>query len=235
VKLINLNVTEGKLAASAVAQAKLKTSSGSVNGGTGNYTLPGGTYGFYPQIKKDGEVQSFTIGTTAGTTYATNISWTGITGYAQQRYVTSSGEVHWIFILRDKLTKDILGMYQAPDHPCFGNGGKPLVTPHPFGSYDPAKHEIIVINPSDEEVFNMQDACIVEDETKPDRDMLEVILEDYEIDEDLKTPWTKKEVTVGLPPGIDWKRMPEGSKVVPVKKRIPKLDYITTRKLWRRK
>jgi len=106
--------------------------------------------------------------------------------------------------------------------------------PHPFGSYDPDKHEIIVINPSDEDIFNMQDACVMP-EDKPDRDILEVIVKDYEIDEDLKTEWPKKEITVGLPKNIDWKRMPDGSKVVPVKKRIPQPEYVTTRKLWKKK
>ena len=223
---------------------------------TENLTLPGGEYGFYPQFKQTVSVggsipavlsSQFLSSYSIGETYLTKISlmhpsiqgtgggtYTVLTSYAQQRYVTSSGEVHWVFILRDKATKNIVSMYQAPDHPCFGNGGKPLLVPHPFGSYDSDKHEIIVINPSDEDVFNMQDACIMP-EDKPDRDILEVIMEDYEIDEDLQTEWPKKEITVGLPKNIDWKRMPKGSKVVPLKKRIPQPEYITTRKLWKRK
>lgn len=231
----------------SVSQAKLKTSTGSVSmvqGTLVNLTLPGGEYGFYPQVKGV-LTEVATVKVTAQiasalpvNSYVTNIAVSSDTQYsavyAQQRYVTSSGEVHWVFILRDKATKKILSMYQAPDHPCFGNGGKPLLVPHPFGDYNPEKHEIIVINPSDEDVFNMQDACIMP-EDKPDRDILEVITEDYEIDEDPKTEWPKKEITVGLPKNIDWKRMPEGSKVVPVKKRIPQPDYITTRKLWKRK
>jgi len=222
----------------SVSQAKLKTSSGSVGGANGNYTLPGGEYGFYPQIKDpfQGAVSATISSGVDATYYATIISLSSVTGapYAQQRYVTSSGEVHWVFILRDKVTKETISMYQAPDHPCFGNSGKPLLVPHPFGSYDPDKHEIIVINPSDEDVFNMQDACIMPKD-KPDRDILEVIMEDYEIDEDLQTEWPKKEITVGLPKNIDWKRMPEDSKVVPVRKRIPQPSYVTTRKLWKKK
>jgi len=230
---------------SSVSQSKLKTSQGSVSvtASSANLTLPGGEYGFYPQVKGAHTNSPYILeasihsGTTTPTSYTTNIFLSSPTasetGYAQQRYVTSSGEVFWIFILRDKTTKDIIATYQAPDHPCFGNGGKPLITPHPFGNYDPSKHEIIVINPSDEEVFNMQDACIMP-EDKADRDILEVIIEDYEIDEDLKTPWTKKEVTVGLPRGIDWKRMKDGTKITPIKKQIPQPDFITTRKLWKK-
>jgi hypothetical protein len=258
----DLSVTEGKLGASAVTQAKLKTSQASVNitktasygdslAISENCTLPGGEYGFYPQFKQvlsgdstTAAMQAYFVYGFVGTTYLARVhlAQTGaadygdatLTTYAQQRYVTSSGEVFWIFILRDKLTKQIVSMYQAPDHPCFGNGGKPLLVPHPFPDFNPEQHEIIVINPSDEDVFNMEDACIVEDETKPDRDMLEVITEDYEIDEDLQTPWPKKEITVGLPRGLDWKRN-TGETVIPVKKKIPKMDYITTRKLWKRK
>ena len=229
------------LADASVSQAKLKTSSGEVSttSTTGaNLTLPGGEYGFYPQLYGAIYSAGFCAQSSFGS-YTTNIVLAAMTGteytvYARQRYVTSSGEVHWVFILRDKTTKDTIAMYQAPDHPCFGNGGKPLLVPHPFGSYDPDKHEIIVINPSDEDIFNMQDACVMP-EDKPDRDILEVIVKDYEIDEDLKTEWPKKEITVGLPKNIDWKRMPDGSKVVPVRKRIPQPSYVTTRKLWKKK
>lgn len=231
------------LADASVTQAKLKTSTGSVSTTSTtqavNLTLPGGEYGFYPQLSGGASATIISYGSTSFSGWTTNIalrysSTSYFAVYARQRYVTSSGEVHWVFILRDKTTKDTIAMYQAPDHPCFGNGGKPLLVPHPFGSYDPDKHEIIVINPSDEDVFNMQDACIMP-EDKPDRDILEVIVKDYEIDEDLQTEWPKKEITVGLPKNIDWKRMPEVSKVVPVRKRIPQPSYVTTRKLWKKK
>lgn len=258
------SVTEVKLGAGAVAQAKLKTSLGSVNrggytGGLGRalYTLPGGQYGFYPQFKDGGtnvtnaRCQASLLGGGGSITY--DITTTYITYielgvrseppdparnvyvYAQQRYVTASGEVFWIFILRDKVTKDVFSMYQAPDHPCFGNGGKPLLVPHPFRSYDSKKHEIIVINPSEEEVLEMQRRCSVDDETKPDKDLLEVIAEDYEIDESSRPKWPTKEVTVGLPPDRDWKRDPDGTPVVPIKKKIPKPDYIKVKSLRRKR
>ena len=223
----------------SVSQAKLKTSTGEVSHSGGCVTLPGGEYGFYPLIKAQ-------VGYNASaqlaygfvkTTYTANIylqGGYGTTVYAKQRYVTSSGEVFWIFILRDKVTKDIISIWQAPDHPCFGNGGKPLLVPHPFPDYDETKHEIIVINPSHEEVEAMKKLG-ERGEDEPDKDLLEVIMEEYEIDEDLKTEWPKKEITVGLPKNIDWKRMPEDSKVVPVRKRIPQPSYVTTRKLWKKK
>jgi len=238
------------IGASKVAQGMLKTSQGSVSVVVEEETkgitasLPGGEYGFRIQVKSTA-VRNLKFSGLAdavltaayvspGAQFENGPTGGNETGYAQERYVTASGEVFWIFILRNKITKEIWKVYQAPDHPCFGNGGNPLLFPHPFGSYDPTKHEIIIINPSDEEVYNMEQACIVNDETKPDRDLIEVVLQDYEIDEELKTPWPRKEVTVGLPRGINWKNMPDGSKVIPVKKRIPKPSYITTRKLWKK-
>lgn len=232
---------------SSVSQVKLKTSTGAVSVAETDYTLltlPGGQYAFYPQIKMNfnnvmgSEAQVLGGSNYSWTSYATTISLrsghSDCSIYAQSRYVTSSGEIYWIFILRDKIDKRIKAMYRAPDHPCFGNGGKPLLVPHPFVSCNYETDEIIVINPSDEEIFEMQSACIMP-EDKPDRDMLEVITEDYEIDEDLQTDWPTKEVTVGLPQNADWKYTRGDTDITPIKKRIPKPDYITTRKLWSRR
>ena len=230
------SVTAAKLANGAVSQAKLKTSSGEVSttSTTGaNLTLPGGEYGFYPQVK--GQITAQIASTVYVSSYITNICLTA-TGssddaYARQRYVTSSGEVFWIFILRDKITKEVKSMYQAPDHPCFGNGGKPLLVPHPFPDYDETKHEIIVINPSHEEVEAMKKLG-ERGEDEPDRDLLEVIMKEYEIDEDSKPAWPTKAVTVGLPKDYETKKMGEG--VQPIKKAIPRPPYIKTKSLRRK-
>jgi len=111
----------------SVAQGKLKTSMGSVNVNnvTANRTLPGGQYGFYPQIKYTNGGGTSSIAWTLGANYydtgsdswekvSTSIFSAGaysttitifsggasITTYAQQRYVTSSGEIHWVFLKR---------------------------------------------------------------------------------------------------------------------------------------
>ena len=67
-----------ELAASYVKQAMLATSSGSVSTtGTANLTLPGGQYGFYPQINTSGSSSSAQIAFQAtNTSYVTNISLT---------------------------------------------------------------------------------------------------------------------------------------------------------------
>ena len=233
------SITVAKIANAAVTQAKLKTGMSSVSGSGAweNLVLPGGQYGFYPQVKHtttntvDANVCIRSEGSVTGwTTYRTNIAMFGGTTYAQQRYVTSSGEVFWIFILRNKLTKEIKAMYQAPDHPCFGNGGKPLLVPHPFGNFDPETQEVIVINPSEKEVVEMKEKTI-KGEDEPDKDLLEVIVEDYEINELSNPPWPKIPVTVGLPAGRDWKREPDGVPVIPIKKVIPKPDFVITKSL----
>ena len=254
----------------SVTQAKLKTSQGAVShtgtrGATGSgahYTLPGGEYGFYPQTKLNnpGGVR-WSIGyakimdgatSTNYSSYATVIylyaraNYEGYTGiiYAQQRYVTSSGEVYWIFVLRDKITKQTISTYQAPDHPCFGNGGKPSLVPHPFGNYDETKHELIVINPTLAEIEQMELETIVDDETEPDKDLLEIITENYEIDENSNPAWPSKPVTVGLPKHIkdktgkkilaDYRFMGKNDVVEPVKKVIPKPSYIKCKSLKRK-
>ena len=227
------------IAASAVSQAKLKTSSGEVSttSTTGaNLTLPGGEYGFYPQVKSAAvAMDAHLVLNLLSASYVTNIhlksSDSDWTVYARQRYVTSSGEVNWLFFLRDKITKEIKSSWIAPDHPCFGNGGKPLLVPHPFPDYDETKHEIIVINPSHEEVEAMKKLG-ERGEDEPDKDLLEVIMEEYEIDEDSKPAWPTKAVTVGLPKDYETKKMGEG--VQPIKKAIPRPPYIKTKSLRRK-
>ena len=246
----------GAISDATITQAKLKTSMGSVSveGTSGHFTLPGGQYGFYPQVKGEHQNTPYTLdasfanGYTTTTSYVTNIYLNSPSatesGYAQQRYVTASGEVHWIFILRNRITKKIISMYQAPDHPCFGNGGKPLLVPHPFGSYDETKHEIIVINLSLKEIERMELETIVDDETKPDKDLLEVITENYEIDESSSPKWPSIPVTVGLPKHIkdkktgkkilaDYRFMGKNDIIKPIKKIIPKPDYIKVKTLKR--
>ena len=145
-----------------IAQADLKTSSGEVSvvGGAGvgtDRTLPGGEYGFYPQLKTTGSEgrwgDAVAAAGTTSTSYVTVIrlaNSAGGTTSAKQRYVTASGEIHWTFLLRDKATKEIISAYTAPDHPCFGNGGDPEKIQHPFLNFDADLYEVIVIQAASE-------------------------------------------------------------------------------------
>ena len=244
-------VSTAKIQASAVSQAKLKTSTGEVYSSDmptvrQNLTLPGGEYGFFPQFKLvNGNVHEMTgswggpqLVTASSTSYATLIS-ASITAaggpycfYVKQRYVTSSGEVFWVFLLRERETQRVISGWASPDHPCMGNGGKPLLMPHPFPCADLAKHEIVVVNPDVSQIRELQAAATVNDETKPDKSLLQVIVEQYEIDEKGGSPdWPSIPVTVGLPPGTDWMRMRDGADIAPIKKKVSKPDYIITRTL----
>lgn len=187
----------------SVSQAKLKTASGEVSRsgqGVSELTLPGGEYGFYPQVRMGSttvdnwgvalvgcEMGGWQPSFAGWTSYVTNISLevggSGGSIYARQRYVTSSGKDHWIFLLQDKSKKEIIAGYQAPDHPCYGQGGDETVIPHPFANYiaDPLPDHLEIV--------------LVDNEILPElkakatrkRSLLTVINEDYEVN-DLSNP-----------------------------------------------
>jgi hypothetical protein len=235
-------LANGDSGAPPIKQAALSTSTGSIFRSVdtlSNKTLPGGEYGFYPRIKNEdagvyAEAKICYDGEAIGDSYVCNIAIrsnnTDYSTYVEQRYISSSGEVHWIFFLKDKATGKLISGWQAPDHPCFGNGGKPELISHPFRGYDPTKHEIIVVNPSKEQVEVICQAMQTESETKPDKDFLEAFFDLYEIDESQEAPWPTKEVTVALP--AKWSDLWIKNQPAPlVKKQIPKPDYVLCRGL----
>jgi len=218
-----------------ITQAKLKTSIQTQNYDiplktSHKFSLTGGQYCFKETVK--GETAEIFYGDGGGIQYITTTYDTVTTlyndhasasrfGYVLHRYVTSSGEIYWIFIKRDKITKDIIGISSCPDHPCFGNSQDPTREPHPFGnSYDPAKHEIIVINPTKAEILEMQKKIT------PYKSLCEIIAEDFDIDESTEPDWPSIEVTVGLPP--EWEERPIGANIEPITKVIPRPGYIKT-------
>lgn len=176
---------DGYLANNLVDTTALKTVMSAVsNSGAAwvHNTLPGGNYGFYPQIKQAANNAGVAAKicqenvAVVGTTYKTHITFypASTTMYAQQRYITASGIDQWIFLLVDKLTKDIVSAYQAPDHPAYGNGGDFEKLPHPFGSYDETKHKIVLVdNGSIREIKS---------QVTRERDYLTIINEDYRVD-----------------------------------------------------
>lgn len=217
-------ITGGYIGGGQIAQVHLKTTYGEVSG-DGNRTLPGGTYGFYPQVKAASgfSVDAFIASGATNASFVTNIYIYGasVGDGALQRYITSSGEVYWIFILRDRQNGTLLGVWSAPDHPCFGNGSDPVAVAHPFPDYNPEKHEILLFNPTDEEVEEMQDWC--HDTDGPTRSMIDAFLELYDISDLRDAAWPTKAVTVGLPRKTrSGKRMGK----VPVKKVIPRCPHV---------
>ena len=219
--------------AASISQSLLKTSTGSVSATSALtvVTLPGGEYGFTPQVHTSNAdfTARITEWETNSLSYVSSVSlsgYGGATAYCQQRYITSSGEVFWVFILRDKFTKKVISSWQAPDHPCMGNGGKPLLVAHPFLDFDSGSQEIIVITPAINEVNRMRDRCIVPSESEPDRDLLDVIRDEYVIVEESRPKWTDENVTVGLPFDEDWQRVPNGTIIQPIQKKIPKHECL---------
>jgi len=164
-----LGITNNQLTVkdASISQAKLKTAVGEVSNSAADrdvhLILPGGEYGFYPQLKCGSSDTRFRLavmgygeygGGVIGahrpgfTSYSTRI-YTRVSGdtiYVRQRYITSSGQDHWIFLLTDKNTENIISAWEAPDHPAYGNGGNYNQLAHPFSSYDSAKHKIILLD-----------------------------------------------------------------------------------------
>jgi len=231
-------IVEAALGAAAVAQTILKSAmsevSVSVPGESIAVTaaLPGGEYGFAPQTKGATTDVNFhgladlalTASYATPGAYFTNDDAAAHLGYAQQRYITASGEVFWIFILRDKITKEISDVWCAPDHPCMGFGGNPEAMPHPFQKkYDPVKNEIVLINPSEAELKEMyakQTDCLID-----------VILNEYEINELSSPHWPTKEVTIGILNDDWYKRYITGTMVAILKQVIPEVNYVLCKNL----
>jgi len=136
-------VTQAKMADAAVGQGELKTVRSSVfqaGAGAGHFILPGGQYGFYPQLDEESAgtgphsasiFSSFNLD--AGPTAFIWLDASGASGsegiYAYQRYVTASppydlgdGTIPlFIFIEVDSIGK-ISRTYVAPDAPWHNNG-----------------------------------------------------------------------------------------------------------------
>ncbi len=260
--ILNAGVPNG-----VISQSKLKTSSETagtlsiISGGTveSSYTLPGGEYGFMPSFRcwtnesgrwpvnlysgllqdydgytlgntnKNVIYMKFTGGTIAGT------SWF----QCNQRYVTSSGEVPWFFALRDKTTKFVKAAVFSLDHPCFGNGGKPALVPHPFQT-PKDDEEIIVVHPTPEQIAAAEDYSVRGDD-EADYSVLRSLLELYDIDEDSKPSWPDVPVTVGItkvlsPQGRmvkanadNLKAVPENTPIEVIKKVIPQTEGLICR------
>jgi hypothetical protein len=137
-----LAITTAKLAAGAVTQGKIATSTGEVSvAGSNNLTLAGGEYGFYPQVRvTSGTADAAIASAISNTSYVTNIYLERVSGsgtvYAQQRYITASppydlgdGPIPlFMFALINNATGDIEATYVAPEAPWHHNGPT-IITP----------------------------------------------------------------------------------------------------------
>lgn len=260
----NGSVIEAKLGANACTLSKIKKSVSEYSTdipseGIGLVNLPDNYYCFFPKVKGELSVpvfSSFYITTTA-TYQSPDARFTNgdlieaRTAYTNTYYLSASGEVAWLFIMRDRETKEIESMGYLSDHPCFGTGIEPKDYPHPFrlwngegermaGLYDPNVHEIVVVNPLLEDTERYKKEAIQQRKSP-----LEIIKENYEIDEDSSPPWPNKKVSIGLPQTAvvegrevvidDWRFIPEGFLVETIKEKIPKPSYVKVKSLRRKR
>ncbi len=145
VSFFSASVDQDAVGPAAIGQGELKTAMGAVSTSSSssvNLTLPGATYGLYPQTKESGDGISATIAALTveiGNTYITNISLRVVssgTAFAQQRYVQASppynlgnGDISlFMFAVIDNTTREIESMYVAPD-PCWAYNGPNAIDP----------------------------------------------------------------------------------------------------------
>ncbi|MEO5366072.1 MAG: hypothetical protein H7831_06905 [Magnetococcus sp. WYHC-3] len=101
-----------------------------------------------------------------------------------------------------------MAKWQAPDHPCYGNGGDPENLPHPFMGLNPDTHEVIVLTPD-----NIKD--LKAQSKKSGKDVLDYITKDTIEPED-EGKWPDVPVTVGIE---------EDEDIIVTRKKIPKQPY----------
>ncbi len=221
------DILEAAYGANSVDTTALKTGTGENNQvGEGNVGPSGGTYAFYPEVKVtggDGPMVRYT-NTSYSRSFACTVDTGSPTFFVQNRYVTASGEVFWIYFLIDKKTKKIVATCAQPDHCCMGYGGDPARVPHPFIDYNAKNHDIIIVNPAFEQVEK------IISEAEAGEWVLETIEKKYKLVLDDTLKWPDIPVTVGIASPDFWTK----DKAAVIKKVIPRLDYFKLAKLEKR-
>ena len=183
----------------SVSQGDLNTDTAGVSmssNNSGNLDLTGGAYGFYPQTWGSNhstarQARILEHDATPHLTARANIyllcgNISGARVYASQRYITASSKDHWTFFLVNKITNEIISCSTAPDHPSANSGGTEEDIPHPFGSYDPSLHDIIIID--NDKIDEMKSKVTSK------RSLIQIIQEDYEIDFVSKPEYKPREI-----------------------------------------
>ena len=229
---------DGSWSALSVGQPQLRTAvaeaSVTIQKSTRAYiTLPGGDYGLFG-IKIKSTNSSFvkfggfadnkvpTLYTPIKGQFA-NTSTRGIcTAYIQQKYIQASGEVFWYMALREITTKQILAQFCAPNHPCMMQNIPPEDYAHPWlDGFNPEFHEVVVINPDANKLENIRQL-----RETTNRTILEVIEQEYDINDTVEMPWPNVPITIGLPP--EWEEKQMGEDIIPIKKITKQTIYMRT-------
>jgi len=226
-------IVSSHLTTACVTQTNLKTTTGSV-AVSGVAGLPGGQYGFWPQINKsetserDLIVNVYSIGSVQSAFGPGSYIYASQLCTATQRYVTASGDIHWLYFLRKKNSTEVIMIWEAPDHPSYGNGGKPKLIQHPFPAYDPAQHDIVVVTLNKKEREAIHSAMVVDDEDKWNLSFIKAFQKIYEIDENSSGRWPDQPVHVGFSPKQDQ------SYGEPIYRMITKPDCVTVKRIRRK-
>ena len=205
VALVSGSVNETAMKDASISRAKLKTSTEDELTSSTDQTVifaSAADYGLFPSIKSSAgsSARLFNQAAQSTSTSFVTVIHIGIDSgsvTARMRYVTASGDVFWIWILRDKITKEILRVHTAPDHPAMTTGD-PETMPHPYPGFDETIHEIVCITSSKK---NGKYGKVIDDIHKAARHnnkaISEIVFEDYEIDEISDPVWPDDDVTVG--------------------------------------
>ena len=222
-KILAANVTGEKLANNSVATEHLHTSEASVSNhdtSTGANLIITGQYAHHGRFDCGGLFYARMANGLESVANRYNIWIHIITHECTYTYIyhTSSGEVYWIFYLVERGTHNIMASSYAPDHVSMGTG-KPDLIQHPFadvlsdstGLYivnnDIRKDvDIIVINPSREEVDHCRAKQDVDDPLQFNRSFAEVFRSEFEFTTTnlQQTKWPDIPITVGLKNNHDW-------------------------------
>jgi len=219
------------ISAASVSQGKLKTTlqtdTHTGSGAKQILSLTGGSYCFLPQIKSSNATQTVALWLdfttqSIGTTYITYCAYqitvgTDFTAYLASRYITASGPVYWVFALLDKDTEKVTRWNTCMDHPCYGNGGDPGLVQYPFVNYDKAKYQLLVSNPSEEQLEEFRPMAL-----RSNVSLSEFIADNCEFVLSRSEPWTDKKVTVSTFP--DYHDVPIGSTVGTILKPVPAIE-----------
>ncbi len=175
-QIVDDAITLAHIADDAIGLDQLKMTLGTVSTTSNvdvDLTLPGGAYGFCPQLSSNlssfstMDVRSYTNNATGYVSEVSVKAGNSSTATVRQYYIQSSPPYkigdqtwgHFLFILRNKADQKIIGTYEAPDPPWAYNGSPWNVkdskeriqeVPHPFCQYHhedlPSDLEIVMVD-----------------------------------------------------------------------------------------
>ncbi|MFH2232093.1 MAG: hypothetical protein ABII13_02900 [Patescibacteria group bacterium] len=221
-------IVQGNIFDGAVCQSKLETDTEELSfdiaaGATHVFQFSDvAGYFFFPQTAFESNVDSGWYAHYGGdgvdghtsyqsfvTLYQLNSALGDRYGFVKARYVTASGNIGWLFLLKEKGNDRVKGSYFSFDHPCWGRGGDPGEIPHPFmRDYVEQNHEIFCI------ILTRNEHKMIENENKK-LSFLQNVNKNYIINVVKQTKWPSGKIPIAL-----------DSEGKHIEKKIKKPDYV---------